>query len=131
MKKAIVDAKATDTIFIRHGLLPFEKIRDVASEMRRGAVRVLINDYVKRYIQMKRKCTPPEKLLAYLFSLSSNRNVSRFMAAAIYGDLIEEAIGAGQEVELINDIPSIRDLVERIVDEAEEIIDKLNNIKKV
>ena len=53
----------------------------------------------------------------------------RHLMAISKGDVDEGILFAGQNVGGINDVPSVKELVERTVAEAEAVFDKLNQAK--
>jgi NAD(P)H-dependent flavin oxidoreductase YrpB (nitropropane dioxygenase family) len=53
----------------------------------------------------------------------------RHLMAISKGDVDEGILFAGQNVGGINDVPSVKELVERTVAEAEAVLDKLNQAK--
>jgi len=131
VKEALVEATDTSTMAVRHGSpapLPGENrgSRGFVEE-RRGSVRILLNDYVKgvlaasdgnfSYEVLKGPGVPDP-------NAQSNRTVDAF----VHGHLDENSITAGQGAGMIRDIPACKDLIERIVGEADRIMEKLISV---
>jgi len=131
-KQAILNASDTSTIAVRHGS-PFpEKNKNKGGrgfvEERRGSIRLLINDVVKQFMVEKGTSLSFEEATASQDtneeSIESNRTVSAFLL----GDLENNTISAGQGAGMINDIPSCSELMQWIIKESREIIDRLNTM---
>jgi NAD(P)H-dependent flavin oxidoreductase YrpB (nitropropane dioxygenase family) len=132
VKRAILEAKDTSTMAIRHGSpVPIEDERRGNRgfvEERRGSLRMLLDDYVIEMLSRKDGAASLEEALntpgAPEESLESNRTVSAF----VFGELEANPISAGQGAGMINDIPTCRELMERMVGGAESILERLNTI---
>lgn len=79
--------------------------------------RVLKNEFSQRLLEMKERKVSPWEMMQHARG--------RFRKAFLEGDLKEGSIACGQVAGLINDIPTCKELIERIVKEAEEIVDPL------
>lgn len=80
--------------------------------------RVLKNKFTDAIMEMQEKKASPWEMMNYA--------KGRFQKAFQEGDLEWGSIGCGQVAGLINDIPTCKELIDRIVGEAEKIMDSLN-----
>lgn len=76
--------------------------------------RVLKNEFSQRLIDMKKQDVSPWEIMQHARG--------RFKKAFLEGDLKEGSIACGQVAGLIDDVPSCKELIERIVKDAEEMI---------
>lgn len=102
-KRKIVEAKDNDTV------LAFRKI---------GLVRMLKNDFAFRAIKAENECWDELKLKELLGS-------KRERAGIFEGDEIEGEMEAGQAAGLIKDIPTVKELMQRLVSEYQSTAAKL------
>jgi len=100
-KQALVSGKETDTILIERSL------------GRPG--RALRNAFADGIVRAESEGRPIEELLA-LVSGKVNR------MAALDGDLEHGFVWAGQVMGLIGDIPTVRELLDRLVTEAQQVL---------
>jgi nitronate monooxygenase len=132
VKRAVLEATDTSTIAVRHGSPapvedPTRGNRGFVEE-RRGSVRMLINDHLKKIL------TETGGILSYDNALESqgpadpNTESNRTVSAFIFGNLEDKSITASQGSGMIQDIPSCRELIDRMVGEIEPIIKRLNVI---
>ncbi len=131
-KQAILNASDTSTIAVRHGS-PFpDKNKDKGKrgfvEERRGSIRLLINDVVKHVMVEKGPSLSFEEAIASQDSNEENIESNRTVAAFLLGDLKNNTLSAGQGAGMIDDIPSCSELIQLIVTESREIMDKLNTV---
>ncbi len=105
-KRKIVEAKDNDTV------LAFRKI---------GLVRMLKNDFALRAIKAENECWDELKLKELLGS-------KRERAGIFEGDEIEGEMEAGQAAGMINDIPTVQELMERMIKEYQSVLAKLGLI---
>jgi len=132
VKRALLEATDTSTMAIRHGSpapLQDENRGDRGFvEERRGSLRMLLNDFAIGMLAGTSGGIAFEEALdtpgASEESPESNRTVSAF----VFGDLENNAITAGQGSGMIKDIPSCRELIQRMIGEAEPILERLNAI---
>jgi nitronate monooxygenase len=103
VKKAIVAASELDTRLVMRPL--------------RNTERVLTNKGVERLIEIER-----EKGKAIKFEDILEQVVSVYPKVMIDGDMDAGAWSCGMVVGLINDIPTVKELIDRIMAEAEAII---------
>ena len=132
VKQAILEAIDTSTMAVRHGS-PFakeEKNRGDRGfvEERRGSVRMLINDALRRIIVDKGGAITFADALEAGQSSDLNPESNRTVAAFVQGDLEGNSITMSQGSGLIKDVPTCRELIIRIVEEAESILEKLNAV---
>lgn len=107
-KQKVVEAQDDGTV------LAFKKI---------GLVRMLKNDFAYRAIQAEREGWNEGKLKELLGS-------KRERLGIFEGDEIEGEMEAGQGVGLIKDIPTVKELFERLLSEIEIAHRKINNLNR-
>ena len=129
LKQALLKASAVDTVTIKHGAYSFDKTLDVQTGMRRGSLRLLLNKFSRQVIEMETRHATPEEILDLLNYPLPGADISRTMASSVYGDPDNGRIGAGQDVGLINDIPSCKELIERIINGADNIIERISSLR--
>ena len=130
-KELLLRAEATDTAIIKHGRPSVEETKDVQTELRLGSVRFLLNDYSRELIRMDAEGKSAEEMMSFFLSSPpgyEEKEVSRTMASAIYGDVVQGGVGAGQVVGLIRDIPTCQELIEEIVGSSQGIVSRLTAI---
>ncbi|MBI4766746.1 MAG: nitronate monooxygenase [Deltaproteobacteria bacterium] len=131
VKQAILAAADTSTIAVKHGNPA--QTREAARgnrgfvEERRGSVRILLTDYVRQILVERGGSFSYEALRS---PGNSDRNVqsNRTVDAFIHGNLESNSITAGQGAGLIKDLPTCRELIERIVGETDRLLKRLNSI---
>lgn len=101
IKERIVDSKSTDTAVV------FKTIRN--------AFRCLKNDLTKEILEKERQQATPEELLKYLKGFDAQKSY-------LDGDVENIFIPIGQVIGLINDIPTCKVLIDRIVSEYNAIV---------
>ncbi len=105
-KRKIVEAGDTDTV------LALKKI---------GLVRMIKNDFALRALKAEEECWDEASLKELLGS-------KRERAGIFEGDETEGELEAGQGVGLIKDIPSVKELMGRLIREIEQTFVQLNNV---
>jgi enoyl-[acyl-carrier protein] reductase II len=85
----------------------------------RHPVRVIYNKLAREFLEMEKRGISIEELEKF--------GTGRLKSAVIDGDIEYGSVMAGQISGLISDIKSVKDIIEDIVKEAEEILKKLNN----
>lgn len=105
-KRRIIEAKDNDTI------LAFRKI---------GLVRMLKNDFAFRAIKAEDECWDEIKLKELLGS-------KRERAGIFEGDEVEGEMEAGQVAGLIKDIPTVKELMERLIKETTNALESFGKI---
>lgn len=132
VKQAVLAARDTSTIAVRHGSPAQAKDPNTGDrgfvEERRGSVRMLINDYIKRIITEKGANFTFDSALEASDASEPNPESNRTVAAFVHGDLEKNSITVGQGSGLIHDVPSCGELIERIVREASPVLERLNGI---
>lgn len=107
-QQAIVDAQETDTVVIEHSIgRPARVLKGRVSEQ-----------ILEEEESLKKENASADERLQRLLPLISGKVNTR---AALEGMLDEGYVWAGQVVGLINDVPSVLELIERMVREAWEI----------
>lgn len=105
-KRKIVEAGDNDTV------LAFRKI---------GLVRMIKNDFALRALKAEEECWDETRLKELL-------GTKRERAGIFEGNLVEGELEAGQGVGLIKDIPTVKELMERLVNEINLSLNKINSI---
>lgn len=104
-KHAILQSSETDTTIIKRSL--------------GTPARALINQWTERILQMEERGATFEELQEYINGKANRR--------AIYDGKWDEGFGwAGQVVGMIRDVPTVAQLIGRMIQEAEEIRKKWN-----
>ncbi|MCP4756205.1 MAG: nitronate monooxygenase [Proteobacteria bacterium] len=134
VKQAVLQAIDTSTMAVRHGS-PFAKEQKSAEsrgfvEERRGSVRMLINEALRKVIVDKGGAISFADALEAGDSSEANPESNRTVNAFVQGDLEHNSITMSQGSALITDVPTCRALIERIVEEAESILGRLNSINQ-
>jgi enoyl-[acyl-carrier protein] reductase II len=107
-QQAIVEAKETDTVVIERSIgRPARVLRGHMTEQILEVEETLLGEHASAEERLQR-------LLPLILGKVNTR-------AALEGVLSEGFVWAGQVVGLINDVPSVRELIERIVRESWEI----------
>ncbi len=132
VKQALLDAVDTSTMAIRHGS-PVPAVRDDKEnrgfvEERRGSVRMLVNEFIRKMISEDGMITSYEQAMKSQEDSEGASHSNRTVDAFIHGNLETNSITAGQGAAMIWDIPSCAELIETIVGEARPIVDRLNGI---
>lgn len=131
VKRAILEAGDTSTVAVRHGN-PFPEAdarrgdRGFVEE-RRGSVRLLVNDFLRKILAVRGGRLSFEEALSESDGSDIQPQSERTIAAFLHGDLENNTITAGQGSGLIRDIPSCRELVDRLMTEAVGIVQRLSD----
>lgn len=130
VKRAILEAGDTSTVAVRHGS-PFPNPDDRKGnrgfvEERRGSVRLLINDFLRKILAGQPGSLSFEEALSDSDGSDIQPQSERTIAAFLHGDLENNTITAGQGSGLIRDIPSCQELVDRMMAEAVGIVRRLS-----
>lgn len=108
IKKKLLEAKETDTMLVERSL--------------KNTVRVLRNAHAEKVLEMEKNGATLQELAPLLSGL-------RGLKAIQTGETDDSLFACGQAVGLVYDIPTVNELVSRIVKEAKEIIEnRLKNI---
>ncbi|MGA9350406.1 MAG: nitronate monooxygenase [Anaerolineae bacterium] len=105
-KRAILKAKDRSTITTGHSL--------------GHPVRALKNPMVHQFEELERRGISEEEIIEF--------GTGKLRLAAIEGDMTNGSVMAGQIAGMVNDIVPVKELIERIVAEAEEIIGSLQRV---
>ena len=120
-KRLILETADTGTMALGHGARVLNR-QDAKTgnrgfvEERRGSVRLILNDFLKEVLAEK----GPERAL--------EDDSFNFMRPYLTGDVTANTITAGQVSGLIRDIPTCGQLIERMVREAEPILERMERI---
>jgi len=127
-KQALLKAAATDTVTIGHGRVSADKVTDIQGELRFGSLRLLVNEYTEQMLKAEAAGRGPDEILSLYLSPPPGypEGISRTVAGAIYGDTVQGGCAGGQEVGLIKDMPTCKELIERIVSDAQKSIGRLS-----
>ena len=107
MKEWLLQLRETDTMMIQRSI--------------KNVCRVIKTDYTQRVLEMEDKGATLEELLPLISG-------DRGKAAYISGDFNDAVIYAGQGVGLLNEVPSVREIIEGMVSEAKLIVQRLCSI---
>jgi enoyl-[acyl-carrier protein] reductase II len=99
-KKLVVDSKPTDTMLMMKNYVP---------------VRLYKNEFFHRILQAEKECAPKERLIEIL-------GKGKARSGMLEGNIEDGEIEIGQVSALIKDIPSVNDLVQRLMAEYNQII---------
>lgn len=130
-KDVILEAVDTSTIAVRHGNPA--AVAGTSSgdrgfvEERRGSIRLVVNDYLRT--MLARSTVSYDDLFAGDEAAEPGEGSNRTVDSFIRGNLDNTTISAGQVAGLIRDIPTCRELIGRMVREAEGTIDRLQAIR--
>ena len=105
-KQAIIKAKDRSTMTTGHSL--------------GHPVRALRNPMVHEFEELERRGVTEQEIIEF--------GTGKLKLAAIGGDVINGSVMAGQIAGMVNDIVPVKELIERIVAEAEEIIGQLQGV---
>ena len=103
----LLQARETDTLMIERSI--------------KNAARVMKTDFAQRVLEMEEKGATLEQLLPMISGDRSKRSY-------ISGDVNDAAIACGQVVGLIHEIPTVRESIEGIINEARLIGQRLYKI---
>ncbi len=107
VKEWLLQHKEMDTIMIQRSI--------------KNASRVVKTDFTQKILEMENKGATLEQLLPYL---SGQRGQSAYDT----GDVTNATVSAGQVVGLIHDVPSVKEIIDRIISEASVIVQRLSNL---
>jgi NAD(P)H-dependent flavin oxidoreductase YrpB (nitropropane dioxygenase family) len=142
-KQMILDATEVDTVSIGHGpgralsaglrtkvVGVHTETESPFPEERRGSLRVIFNEFARQCLEKAAsKEYTIDEVQAFINSPAPGwKDCSRTTGSLIHGDVVNCGIAAGQEVSMINDIPSCQELIDRIINEAGQIISQINGI---
>ena len=103
----LLNARETDTLIIERSI--------------KNAARVMKTQFSQRALEMEEKGATLEELLPMISGDRSKRSY-------ISGDVNDGAIACGQVVGLINNIPSVKEIIDGIINEARLISQRLQKI---
>jgi len=130
VKEAILAATDTSTIAVRHGQPAAALGADTGNrgfvEERRGSIRLLLNDYLRRL--MSDGVVPYERLFGGAEPTTAGMGSNRTIESFLQGNLTDTTISVGQVCGLIKDIPTCRELIAGIVRDAEGVLRRLERI---
>ncbi len=133
VKEAVLTATDTSTMAIRHGSPVREKKSETGDrgfvEERRGSVRMLVNSYLKNIIAQKGGVPSFDEISRATGNTEENPESNRTVSSFIFGNLTDNSITLGQGAGMIKDIPSCRDIIDKIMTEAESVLARLEKLK--
>lgn len=103
-KKAIVDASSSSTMLSMKNLVP---------------VRLLKNKFYEEITEMENGCVDPEKITQHL-------GKGRAKAGMLEGDVVNGELEIGQIVATVNDIPSVQDCMNDLINSYNQVIKDLS-----
>ncbi len=103
----LLQARETDTLMIERSI--------------QNAARVMKTDYAQRVLEMEEKGATLEELLPFI---SGDRSKKSYIS----GDINAATIACGQIVGLIHEMPTVREIIEGIINEARVIGQRLSKI---
>jgi nitronate monooxygenase len=106
IKEWLLQAMETDTLIIQRSI--------------RNAARVMKSDFAQSVLELEEKGATLEELLPLINGVRTKRALER-------GDVNDAVISCGQVTGLIQDIPSISEIIEGIISEAKIISQRLYN----
>jgi nitronate monooxygenase len=106
-KEWLVEAQETDTMMIERSI--------------RNAVRVIKNDTSKKVLEMEEAGATLDELIVYI---SGKVNKEAWLS----GDLDGATIACGQNVGLIHEVKTVKEVIDDIIGGARKIADRLNGI---
>ena len=107
IKEWLLELNENDTVLIGRGM--------------KNTSRVVKTDFTQKILEMEQKGATPEELLAIMRS-DIERN------AYTTGDASQATVSAGQVVGLLDDIPSVKEIIEGIINQARLIVERLGKI---
>ncbi|MBY8991897.1 MAG: nitronate monooxygenase [Candidatus Lokiarchaeota archaeon] len=107
LKQAFVQASETDTHLVMRSI--------------RNTHRVWRNQAAEKIIELESKKAPLQEII----QVASGQNARKMY---IEGDITAGMVSCGQGVGLVKDIPTVKELLDRIMKEAEEVIQRLKKI---
>jgi nitronate monooxygenase len=106
-KEWLVEAQETDTMMIERSI--------------RNAVRVIRNETAEKVLDMEEKGATLDELLVHISG-------SAGQAAWTSGDLENATIACGQNVGLIHEVKTVKEVIDEIISGAREIAARLNGV---
>jgi len=109
LKQAFIQASETDTSLVMRSI--------------RNTHRVWRNKAAKTIIELESNKAPLQEIV----QVASGQNALKMYRE---GDLDAGMVSCGQGVGLVKDVPTVKELLDRLMKEAEEVIQKLKNISQ-
>jgi NAD(P)H-dependent flavin oxidoreductase YrpB (nitropropane dioxygenase family) len=133
VKRAILDARDTSTIAVRHGSPVLSGSVPAGDrgfvEERRGSVRVLLNTHINRLLRESGGNLAFDDTIATPNGSDPSFESNQTVACYVLGDVENTPVTISQASGLIQDIPTCRELIERIISESKPILEKLRRIQ--
>jgi NAD(P)H-dependent flavin oxidoreductase YrpB (nitropropane dioxygenase family) len=128
-KRAIVEAANGDTIAIRHGTVGKAGPGDKGfTGERRGSVRILINDRLRRIFVEHSGMVNYDILMEHSLPPEKYQGGSLTAASLIYGDADAGFFAAGQGVGLIHEVPTCKQLIQEFLSQAEAARKRISSL---
>ena len=105
IRELLLQSKVTDTIMVERSIM--------------NASRVIKTDYSQKVLEMEEKGATLEELLPWLDGLRIKKSYAS-------GDTNDAIIHCGQVVGLIDEIPTVKEIIDGIMKEAREVMGRLN-----
>jgi NAD(P)H-dependent flavin oxidoreductase YrpB (nitropropane dioxygenase family) len=133
VKKAVLAATDTSTMAVKHGTPTPDNNPKTGDrgfvEERRGSVRMLTNDYVKKIMAEKGGTFTFDEITNFRGDPDTNSESNRTISSFLFGELEDNSITVGQGAGMISDIPGCQSLIEQIMKETDPIIERLNGMR--
>jgi nitronate monooxygenase len=84
---------------------------------------VVRTDFTQKILEIEEKGAPVEEILPLISG-------EKVRAAYETGDTTNAVITAGQTVGLIHDIPSVQEIIDRIISEAQAVLKRVNAVER-
>ena len=107
IKELLLQTGETDTIMIERSI--------------KNAARVIRTDFSLKVLEMEKKGAALEDLFPMI-------NGARIKASYASGDIIDAILYCGQVAGLLDDVPSIKEIIDGIISEAKEAVGRLNRM---
>jgi len=128
VKQTITNARDTSTMAIWHGMPSVMGPGDRGfAEERRGSIRIIVNEHVRDLLEQQAGSATWEDMIQAILSTAPEPGTSRTADTFMGGDITTGVMSAGQIAGMINDMPSCQEFIQRMVQEAEPILERLKS----
>jgi len=108
IRELLLQSKVTDTIMLERSI--------------KNASRVIKTDFSQKVLEIEEKGATLEELLPWLDGLRIKKSYAS-------GDTNDSIIHCGQGVGLINEIPTVKEIIDGIISEAREVMGRLEGME--